>query len=106
MSVASGSGYYLVMRLNAYLPKRTINAAIGETVQRFQYSRATEMQTRSIKEFVTGRDVLVVLPSGSGESLCYAALPYAFDIVGTEWLFLHRTYSCLLHRLSSLGDTH
>ena len=64
------------------------------------------MQTSAIKEFVTGRDVLVVLPSGSGKSLCYAALPHVFHILGTEWLFLHRTCSCLLRQLSSLGDTH
>ena len=96
MPDASGSGYCLVMRLNAYLPKRTIDAAIGEAVQRFQYSRATEMQTSAIKAFMTGRDVLVILPSGSGKSLCYAALPYVFDIWGTNWLFLHRTCSCLL----------
>ena len=53
MPDASGSGYYLVMRLNAYLPKRTIAAAIGEAVQRLQYSRTTEMQTSAIKEFMS-----------------------------------------------------
>jgi len=42
---ASGSGCCLAPRLNAYLPKRTIDAAIGKAVQRLQYSRATKEQT-------------------------------------------------------------
>ena len=77
MSDASGSGHCRVLRLNTYLPKRTINAAIIEAVQRLQYSRVTEKQT---SEFVTGEDMLVVLPTGSGKSLSYAALPYVFEI--------------------------
>ncbi len=69
MSDASGSGCCLVPTLNAYLPKTSIDAAIGEAVPRLQYSRATEKQTSAIREFVAGRDVLVVLPTGGGKSL-------------------------------------
>ena len=84
MSDASGSGRCLVPTLSAYPPKTSIDAAIGEAVPRLQYGRATEKQTSTIREFVAGRDVLVVLPTGVGKSLCYPALPYAFEILGPQ----------------------
>ncbi len=34
-----------------------------------------------IKAFIDGRDIFVSLPTGSGKSLCYFALPYTFDIL-------------------------
>ena len=62
------------------------------------------MQTSAIKEFMSGRDMLVVLPSGSGKSLCYAALPYVFDILGTNWPFsiAHVVAFCVDHPLREI----
>ena len=36
-------------------------------------------QKEAIVEFVSGKDVFVVLPTGYGKSVCYATLPLIFD---------------------------
>ena len=36
-------------------------------------------QRRAIHDFVSGRDVIVSLPTGYGKSFCYALLPAGFD---------------------------
>ena len=38
----------------------------------------------AIKSFVEGNDVLVILPSGYGKSLCFALLPLVFDYLRGE----------------------
>ena len=37
------------------------------------------MQQEAILKFVPGTDVLVVLPTGSGKSICFAILPWLLD---------------------------
>ena len=34
-----------------------------------------------IRAFVSGKDVFVMLPTGSGNSLCYVAVPLVFDFL-------------------------
>ena len=46
---------------------------------RLGYKSPTDDQRVAITEFVKGRDVFVGLPTGSGKSLCFAALPVVFD---------------------------
>ena len=70
-----------VTRLNA---RPTIDRAIAEAVRKLDYSRATDDQANAIREFVAGRDVFVTLPTGSGKSLCYAALPFVFDFLRAQ----------------------
>ena len=36
-------------------------------------------QLQVVVEFLSGKDVFAVLPTGFGKSLCYAVLPLAFD---------------------------
>ena len=38
----------------------------------------------AIKSFVEGNDVLVILPTGYGKSLCFALLPLVFDYLRGE----------------------
>ena len=73
-----------VPRLNASFPRPTIDRAIAEAVWKLDYSRATDNQANAIREFVAGRDVFVTLPTGSGKSLCYAALPFVFDFLRAQ----------------------
>ena len=43
------------------------------------YDKPPDDQQKAIKEFVCGHDVFISLPTGTGQSLCYATLPYVFD---------------------------
>ena len=58
-----------VPRLNASFTRDMIH----EAVTKLGYSRTSGDQVVAIQEFVLERDVFVMLPSGSGKSLCYAA---------------------------------
>ena len=73
------SSFVSVPQSNASFPRPNIDGAIAEAVQTLNYSSTTYDQANAIREFVLGRDVFVTLPTGSGTSLCYAALPYVFD---------------------------
>ena len=46
------------------------------------YSKLKPTQQEVVEKFVSGRDVFVCLPTGSGKSLCYAVLPAVFDGLG------------------------
>ena len=52
---------------------------ISLAVQELRYEKATHEQHEAMKNFALGRDMFVSLPTGSGKSLCYAALPLVFD---------------------------
>ena len=64
------------------------------------YRKATKEQVEPIKNFVLGRDVFVSLPTGSGKSLCYAALPLVFDNIRGD--FEHSSIVICVSPLSAL----
>ena len=68
-----------VPRFDVYLPEKSLSRCISLAVQALGYEEATCEQRESIKNFVLGRDVFVSIPTGTGKSLCYAALPLVFD---------------------------
>ena len=69
----------LVPRLDDRFEEPFIDVAILEGFQKLGYDRPTQEQAQAVRSFVLGSDVFVMLPTGSGKSLCYASLPYIFD---------------------------
>ena len=47
------------------------------------YASLKPQQLEAIVEFVGGKDVFVVLPTGFGKSLIYACMPLVFDTLHT-----------------------
>ena len=49
------------------------------------YPTLREQQLRVLLSYIRGNDVVAVLPTGYGKSLCYAVLPMVFDrLLGTK----------------------
>lgn len=55
--------------------------AIDRAAKHLGCDRVKPEQEKAIRDFMAGKDVFVALPTGYGKSLCYAALPFAFDCV-------------------------
>ena len=56
-----------------------IDRALRRAGSKLGYTALHSQQEMVVKAFVTGRDVFVCLPTGSGKSLCYCILPSVFD---------------------------
>ena len=54
-----------------------MEAAVKEASSLLSYSSLKEEQLCSIKAFIDGRDVFVILPTGFGKSVCFTCLPLA-----------------------------
>ncbi len=59
---------------------KEIESAIVEAGSKLGYELRAN-QKSVVQGFVKGRDVFVSLPTGSGKSLCFAVLPWTFDIL-------------------------
>ena len=62
-------------RLSRAYGRATVHAATVKAVQALGYRQPTEEQVEVAERFVSGQDVFVSLPTGSGKSVCYACLP-------------------------------
>ena len=58
----------------ARINEETAEKAITRIIQKLGY-----LQLKVIVEFICGKDVFAVLPTGFGKTLCYACLPLVFD---------------------------
>ena len=56
-----------------------MESSIEKASKRLGFSCLRSQQKRAIASFMKGNDVFVSLPTGSGKSLCFAILPFAFD---------------------------
>ena len=54
-------------------------AAIRAASRDMGYSALKPLQEIIVRHVLSGRDVFVSLPTGSGKSLCYTLLPMVFD---------------------------
>ena len=69
--------------------KSVVSAAVLLSAKRLGYDSLRPGQEDASVSFLLGNDVFVNLPTGSGESLCYAVLPVASDIIrGREGSFV------------------
>ena len=60
------------------MERKTLEKALLETTQHMGYSCLHPHQRMVVKHFVKGRDVFVILPTGSSKSFCYCCLPLVF----------------------------
>lgn len=59
-------------RLGFAVSKSFLRLAVTESVQELGYEKPTPDQEEAIVKFVSGRDVFISLPTGSGKSVCFA----------------------------------
>ena len=57
-----------------------IESAIVKAAEELRYAPLKAEQQRCISEFLRGKDIFIVLPTGFGKTICYACLPRAFDL--------------------------
>ena len=61
------------------IDEKWIDSVIIKSIQKLGYSKLKTEQLQVIREFISGKDVFAVLPTGFGKTLCYACLPLIFD---------------------------
>jgi len=68
------------MARSVRVDKLSTSKAVSSAALQVGYKQLKHKQNEAVKEFVSGRDVFVSLPTGSGKSLCYVVLPAAVNI--------------------------
>ena len=57
-----------------------IENVVVKAAEQLRYAPLKEEQQQCITDFVRGKDIFIVLPTGFGKTVCYACLPKAFDL--------------------------
>ena len=94
----------LVPWLDKHFEDQVIDVAILETFWKLWYDHPTQDQAQTVRIFVLGSNVFVMLPTESGKSSCYSSLPNFFDILQqsagqVQWMLLpHTQTTAMLNR--------
>ena len=83
-----------------------MKSVVSAAVQSLGYDVVKPEQEIALLSFLRGQDVFVSLPTGYGKSLCYAALPAAFDsLKNSPGKSIVIAVSPLIHTIASTFDT-
>ena len=63
------------------MQEEAASKAANAAARKLGYAALKLQQQEVVVNFLSGRDVFAVLPTGYGKSLCYALLPLAFDLL-------------------------
>lgn len=63
---------------------RSIKDAILYGANKCGYSTVRDQQRKVVEAYLSGRDVFMSAPTGSGKSFTFEIAPYAFDFMSTE----------------------
>ena len=63
------------------MQEEAVSEAANAAARKLGYAALKLQQQEAVVNFLSGRDVFAVLPTGYGKSLCYALLPLAFDLL-------------------------
>jgi len=69
------TGFIVDMARSVKVNKLSTSKAVSSAAVQVGYKQLKHKQNEAVKEFVSGRDVFMSLLTGSGISLCHAALP-------------------------------
>ena len=58
-----------------------VKSAMTKAAEKLGYSNLREKQREAMKEFSSGRDIFLTVPTGYRKSIVYGALPYAFELM-------------------------
>ena len=72
--IRSHCAYYMAVTVH-------LTATLQAVSQQMGFSTLRQHQVEAVSLFMSGRDVFVSLPTGSGKSLCYCILPGVFDAI-------------------------